>query len=42
MHEKSVVAKSPFFLAYYIYYFFIFLINLKKKVGFWPNGTFLT
>jgi hypothetical protein len=34
MHEKQVVAKSPFFPFYYIYIIFSFFINLKKKMGF--------
>nr|DAR32286.1 MAG TPA: hypothetical protein [Caudoviricetes sp.] len=36
------MAKNPFFILYYYIYIFIFLSKLKKKVGFWPNGIFLT
>jgi len=42
MGKNSLWPKTRFFILYYYIYFFHFLSKLKKKVGFWPNGIFLT
>jgi hypothetical protein len=40
--RKLAVAKNPFLFPTTIYKIFNFFIKLRKKVGFWPNGIFLT